>query len=271
MRKFFIVSGANSGIGRAIAEDLAQKGHCVFATAPSSSALQSLVGISECIIPLILDIRSEEHISQLKSSVLEHTDHIDGLINNAGIGVGGPVELLDIDAIRNNFEINVFGHIRMTQTFLPLLRKAKGRIVFTGSLAGFFALPLQSAYASSKFAIRAFCDALRVELRPQNIRVSLIQPGSIKTPIWRSSPFDGLQEHPSYGQYNTAIEKAEKSLLDLEAKAAPVSIVTKAMNHALFSAFPKARYLVGYDAYLLFLLRIVPSFLMDRILIRFLL
>ena len=147
MSQFYLISGANSGIGRALAEELIQKGHHVFATAPTEEGRQTLAGISDRLIPLLLDIRRQEHIEQLKKSVLQYTDHLDGLINNAGMGVGGPVELLDIEVVRNVFEINVFGHLNMTQTFLPLLRKAKrGRIIFTGSVAGFLAFPLQSLF-----------------------------------------------------------------------------------------------------------------------------
>ena len=211
MSKYYLISGASSGIGRALSEDLAKQGHHVFATAPNEGELHSLVGVSERITPLLLDIRSEEHIAQLRESVLKHTDHLDGLINNAGIGLGGPVELLDVDGIRDSFNINVFGHIKMTQTLLPLIRKSKqGRIVFTGSSAGLFVLPLTSAYSASKFALRAFSDALRVELKPSNIRVSLIQPGSIQTPIWSKGPFDEVEKNADVERYHSAILNGKK-------------------------------------------------------------
>lgn len=267
MTKYFLISGASSGIGRALAEDLAQHGHHVFATAPTESELQTLVGISERITPLLLDIRSEEHIAQLKESVLNHTDYLDGLINNAGVGLGGPVELLDVDGIRDSFTINVFGHIKMTQTFLPLIRKSKqGRIVFTGSSAGLFVLPLTSAYSASKFALRAFCDALRVELKPSNIRVSLIQPGSIQTPIWSKGPFDEVEKHPEIERYHAAVLNGKNMIAQGAKNAISVSRVTKVMNHALFSKYPRARYVVGLDGWVAFFARFVPAFIMDRIL-----
>ncbi|MEC7988165.1 MAG: SDR family oxidoreductase [Myxococcota bacterium] len=269
MGKFYLISGANQGIGRAIAEDLAQKGHRVFATAPTESGRQSLLGLSENIIPLLLDLRSKEHIEELRISVAQHTDHLDGLINNAGIAMGGPVELLDVDAVRNLFEINVFGHIQMTQAFLPLLRKSKqARIVFTGSAAGIFVRPLLGGYAASKFALTAFCDALRVELRPQKIRVSLIQPGRIKTPIWSTPPDKNIQNHPDAEPYRVAIEKLQQEAEENALASPPVSLVTKAMNHALFSNYPKAQYLVGFDAHIAYWFGILPSFIVDRLLIR---
>ena len=269
MRKYYLISGANSGIGRALAEDLAKQGYHVFATAPTEPELKSLIGISERIIPLLLDIRSDEQILLLKSAVLEHTDHLDGLINNAGIGLGGPIELLDVEGIRNSFEINVFGHIAMTQTFLPLIRKStQGRIVFTGSSAGLFVLPFTSAYSASKFALRAFCDALRVELKPSNIRVSLIQPGSIKTPIWSKSPFQSVEKHPNADDYRSAIDNGKEILAKASQNALPVSAVTKVMKHALFSKFPRARYVIGLDGWMAFWGRFVPAFIMDRLLIR---
>lgn len=267
MTKYFLISGASSGIGRALAEDLALQGHHVFATAPTEVELQSLVGISERILPFLLDIRSEEHIVQLKESVLQHTNCLDGLINNAGIGLGGPVELLDVDGIRDSFNINVFGHITMTQTFLPLIRMSKqGRIVFTGSSAGLFVLPLTSAYSASKFALRAFCDALRVELKPSSIRVSLIQPGSIQTPIWSKGPFDEVEKHPGIERYHAALVNGKNMIAQGAKNAIPVNRVTKVMNHALFSKYPRARYVVGLDGWVAFLARFVPAILMDRIL-----
>lgn len=271
MTKHYLISGANSGIGLALAEDLANLGHHVFATAPTEKEVQSLVGVSELITPLLLDIRSKEHIKQLKESVLKHTDHLDGLINNAGVGLGGPVELLDVDGIRDSFDINVFGHIQMTQVFLPLIRQAeRGRIVFTGSSAGLLVLPLTSAYSASKFALRAFCDALRVELKPTNIRVSLIQPGSIQTPIWSKGPFDEVEKHPDAERYGLAIANGKAMIEKGSQKAIPVSRVTKVLSHALFSKYPRARYVVGLDGWMAFFGRFIPTFIMDRIFIRLL-
>ena len=268
MGTFYLISGANSGIGRSLAEDLAQKGHHVFATAPTEKERQSLVGISEHITPLLLDIRSSEHIVRLKASILEHTEHLDGLINNAGIGVVGPVEFIDVDDIRNIFEVNVLGHIKMTQTFLPLLRKSKRpRIVFTGSVAGLIVHPMGSAYSASKFALRAFCDALRLELKGQHIHVSLIQPGRIKTPLWSTTPNKFSDDQPGFEPYRGSLVKMRKAMMVNARSSPPVSLVTKVMNHALFSKHPKAKYLVGPDAYFVYWIRILPSFLVDRILI----
>ena len=271
MSKFYLISGSNSGIGRALAEDLAEQGHHVFATAPTEEEVQSLVGVSERITPLLLDLRSDEHITQLRESVLKHTDQLDGLINNAGVGLGGPVELLDVDGIKDSFDINVFGHIKMTQTFLPLLRNSKhGRIVFTGSSAGLLVLPLTSAYSASKFALRAFCDALRVELRPSNIRVCLIQPGSIQTPIWSKGPFDEVEHHPDAERYRMAISNGIGMIKKGSKSALPVTYVTNVMNHALFSQYPRARYVVGLDGWMAFFGRFIPAFIMDRLFARLL-
>ena len=267
MHKTYFISGADSGIGLALADALAKEGHRVFATAPTPEQLQTLVGRSAHIHPLLLDLRNDAHIAALKPSVLQHCDHLDGLINNAGIGLAGPIELLDLDALRDSFQINVFGHLAVTQALLPLLRRAQqGRIVFTGSMAGFLSIPLASAYSASKFSLRAFCDALRIELRPQNIRVSLIQPGSIKTPIWSRQPFKSLDGHPQLHHYKDEVEKAQRDLPRMGAKGAPVAIVTTAITHALHSRYPRARYLVGLDARLAFLARLLPPFIFDRLL-----
>ena len=157
----------------------------------------------------------------------------------------------------------------MTQTFLPLLRKAQDpRIIFTGSAAGIFVRPLLGGYAASKFALTAFVDALRVELRPQNIRVSLIQPGRIKTPIWSTKPDESMEKQPNATPYRIAMDKLQSEAEENAQASPPVSIVTKVMNHALFSNYPKAQYLVGFDAHIAYCFGFLPSFLVDRLLIR---
>ena len=269
MAKNYLISGANSGIGRALAEDLAQRGHRVFATAPTESECESLEGISERVIPLLLDLRSADHIERVKAAVLEHTSQLDGLINNAGVGLFGPVELLEMASIRNSFEINVFGHIQMTQAFLPLLREAEGaRIVFTGSVAGLMAQPIGGCYASTKSAIHAFCDSLRMELKPQNIHVSVLQPGRIQTPIWSTTQYDAYDDHPGIAPYQEALVSAQKLMKVNERAAVPVERVTRAMRHALFSKRPKAKYLVGADARFVGWLRLLPASILDWILMR---
>jgi len=269
MTKHYLISGANSGIGRALAEDLAGRGHRVFATAPTEETLESLKGVTENIIPLLLDLRNPAHLAAAEETVKTHTTHLDGLINNAGIGLFGPVELLDMNGVKNNFEINVYGHLAMTQRFLPLLRKAGGaRIVFTSSVAGLLSQPLGSCYAATKFALNAFCDGLRMELKPEGISVSVVMPGRIKTPLWQTTDTHYLDDHPLMGPYTQRVSRFKKMVRASEKAAAPVEKVTRVMRRALFSRWPRAKYLVGTDARVISWLRWLPTFLVDRLIMR---
>src|SRR4029450_8433146 len=129
---------------------------------------------------VLLDVTSAEQIRAAAGLV----DELDGLVNNAGIARAAPLEFIPPDELRHQLEVNVVGHVAVTQAFLPALRRARGRIVFMGSIAGKSALPFLSPYAASKHALEAVADSLRVEVRPFGIRVSIIEPGSIRTPSW---------------------------------------------------------------------------------------
>ena len=124
--------------------------------------------------------------------------------------------------------------------------------------------------SNTKFALRAFCDALRVELRRDNIRVSFIQPGSIDTPIWSKNPFDSVEKHPEIKRYNAAVVNGKNMIAQGAQKAIPVSRVTKVMNHALFSKYSRARYVIGFDGWVAYFARFIPVFIMDRIFLRLL-
>ena len=138
------------------------------------------------LIPVILDVTESESITKAVKTISEETNgELYGLMNNAGIPGGGPVELTPISVIRNVLEVNVISVFAVTQAFLPLLRKSKGRIVNTGSVFGLIALPGTSVYSASKFAVEAISESLRVELRPFGISVSVIEPGAIATEIWK--------------------------------------------------------------------------------------
>ena len=131
-----------------------------------------------------------------------------GLVNNAGVAVAGPLEFLPPEELRRQLEVNVVGQLRMTQLCLPALRAARGRVVNMGSISGLNALPLLGAYAMSKFALEAMTDALRVELAPWGIRVAIVEPGTIKTPIWtRERPQPSPEAVELYGARIDAFRK----------------------------------------------------------------
>jgi len=166
--KSVLITGSSTGIGRASALRLDKEGFQVFAGVRKSSDGNALKNAtSGKLIPVILDVTESESIAKAVKTVSEKTNgELYGLMNNAGVPGGGPVELVPIPAIRNVFEVNVISVFAVTQAFLPLLRKSRGRVVNTGSAFGLTALPGRSVYSASKFAVEAISESLRVELRP---------------------------------------------------------------------------------------------------------
>ena len=191
---------------------------------------------------------------------------LDGLVNNAGIPYGGPIEFLEMPEFRRTFDVNFFGLIEVTQALLPLLRRAGGRIVNMSSISGWIASPFLSPYSTSKFALEALSDALRVELQPWNIHVAVIEPGAIDTPIWNKG--GDIVQHlieQAPGEmmrlYSHAIEGMRRRI---GPHGIPPEHVVEAVVKALTSKRPKTRYPVGRDAMLARVLRYLPDRWRDR-------
>jgi len=263
-KRVVFVTGASSGIGRETVLLLAEKGFRVFAGVRKSAdgaALAKAVGAS--LTPVILDVTRAASIRAAARAIeaaLE-PDESFSLVNNAGIAVAAPLELLSVDDLRRQFEVNVFGHVAVTQAFLPVLRSRQGRIVFMGSLFGRIAVPLVSPYSSAKFALEAIVDAFAVELHPWKIHVSILEPGNIATPIWQKFKSRGLDAHGKSARGRQSLYKdAEASmhrLADFFSRSGLTPRrVAKVVHRALSARHPRTRYLVGWDANLL--ARIVP-------------
>jgi NAD(P)-dependent dehydrogenase (short-subunit alcohol dehydrogenase family) len=248
-----VITGASTGIGEACALGLDRLGYRVFAGIRKAADGESLRRrASERLRPVRLDISDEMEIEQAARTVVEALDGggLAGLVNNAGIVVGGMLEFLPIEALRRQLEVNVVGQIAITQAFLASLRKAPGRIVNIGSLSGLISSPYSGAYCASKFALEALTDALRMELRPWKIHVSIVEPGFIQTPIVSKSlaAADALQTQlPAealqlYGPYMRAVrDSTEREAAD----GASTEVVVKALVHALTARRPRTRYAVG--------------------------
>jgi NAD(P)-dependent dehydrogenase (short-subunit alcohol dehydrogenase family) len=180
-----LITGSSTGIGRACALDLAARGFKVFAAVRREEDAVRLAGEGKGMIePVIMDVTRPDEIEAARQRV---GGSLRGLINNAGISINGPTEFLPLDQYRRQFEVNFFGQIAVTQAFMPAIRQARGRVVFVGSAAGWVCVPFQGPYSGSKFALEALCDALRQELKPWGIHVSLVKPGAVATPIWETS------------------------------------------------------------------------------------
>jgi NAD(P)-dependent dehydrogenase (short-subunit alcohol dehydrogenase family) len=185
--------------------------------------------------------------------------------------VVGPLELVPIEEWRRQFEVNVIGLVAVTQAFLPLLRRGRGRIVNIGSIAGRSALPGSAPYDASKFAVEAITDALRMELAPWGISVSVIEPGAVATAIWQKTlrGLDDLSRRAApdrYALYSGLMARVRKEAETPRSAIAAVEVV-KAVDHAMTARRPKARYLVGRDARLWLLLNLLPDRWRDRLIL----
>lgn len=246
-----LITGSSSGIGRSTALLLARKGHTVFAGVRNSKDGEDLKKENSKIIPVILDVCKEDQIQKAFEQISAHG--LDALINNAGIAIGGPLEFIKIEDFRNQMEINVIGQVAVTQKFLPLLTKSRGRIVFVGSMSGFFTWPLFSPYSASKHALEAVADALRREVRDIGVKVVLVQPGAIKTSIWDKGQ-DYVQKIrkslPERAEkvYGPVMKLVEKRISWASKNGVKPDLVAEVILDSIKSKNPKARYLVGKDA-----------------------
>ena len=185
-----VITGASTGIGAACALHLDALGLRVFAGIRNAADGEALhAQASSRLVPVHIDVTDSASIAAAVDTIqsLVGDAGLGGLVNNAGIAVGGPLEMLPLDELRRQFEVNVIGQLAVTQAFLPLLRKARGRIVNIGSIAGRVPLPLIGPYSMSKFALNAMTKSLRLEVDAWGIKVAIVEPGAIATPIWKKS------------------------------------------------------------------------------------
>jgi short-subunit dehydrogenase len=184
-KQVFLVSGASRGIGRALAEEIADRGHIVYGTSRSWPEAKPALTFH----PVTMDVQDDESVKAAFQEVLDAEERIDVLVNNAGISHSGPIEETPLDAVRELLETNYLGVVRAVQAALPVMRKQGfGTIVNVGSAGGKIAIPFQGHYSASKFAIEGLTEALWQELRGSGIRVLLIEPGDVRTEIWERSP-----------------------------------------------------------------------------------
>jgi NAD(P)-dependent dehydrogenase (short-subunit alcohol dehydrogenase family) len=254
--QFVLITGASTGIGAACVRGCAKRGMTVFAGVRSLQAGHALKATAgEDVIPLQLDVTDGASIASAAEIVRHHVREkgLSGLVNNAGIAIGSPLELIPLDQLRRQLDVNVIGLVAVTQALLPLLRRGRGRIVNMGSIAGRGTIPMMGPYSASKHALEALTDALRLELYPWGIEVSIIEPGAVATPIWNKSLSTALEledKIPAEGKglYELAAQRIRDAVARAEDRAIPPEAVVRAVVHALTARRPKTRYLVGSDA-----------------------
>jgi len=249
-----VVTGASTGIGAACAEYLDGRGFRVFATVRQQADADRITALGSFRLePLFLDVTDAESIAKAAESVGARLggEGLAGLVNNAGVTVDVPLECVDIGALRRQLEVNSIAPAAVTQAFLPLLRRARGRVVNVSSVNGRVASPFSGPYCMSKFALEAFTDCLRQELADWGMHVVSIEPGAMETAMWEKarqadwSAEASTQDLDLYGEAYRAFRRFEAQNAG---GAVPCDAVSQAIFHALTAKRPRTRYLVGRDA-----------------------
>ncbi len=277
--RVILVTGASSGIGHAAAVDFANHGATVYAGVRKAEQAQELTRLSaSCgggvLRPLLFDVTDPAQVEHAIQEIKKHSGRLDAVINNAGLTVAGPVEGIPLEDYRTQFEVNFFGVVAVTQKALPLIRQSKGRVLMISSVNGRMTSPFLSAYSASKFALEGFSNALRLEMDPFGVRVCLIEPGPIRTPIWKKALDRGNELEANWPDdlkklYAKPLANMRKLASRAEETARPVEDVLVALRHALSSRNPKPRYVIGQDNKTILLLNdILPTQFLDKIVLR---
>ena len=266
-----LVTGASSGIGEATALHLKELGFDPVGAVRKDEDAERLR--SRGLRTVKLDVTDSASIAAARAELGDAP--LAGLVNNAGVAVAAPLEFLPLDLLRHQLEVNLVGQVAVTQQFLPALRAARGRIVNVSSIGGRVALPLLAAYNASKFALEAISDSLRRELVPHGVDVIVIEPGGVKTPIWRkgNETADSIQDgmppeaEQLYGPMVEALRKGSERIAQ-ETGVEP-RVVAEVIGRALSAKSPRTRYLVGRDAKIrASVSRVMPDRMMDRAIVK---
>jgi len=272
-----LITGATSGLGRHAAQHLAGLGHRVIATGRRPDALEQLEAdaAGTGLETLRLDVTDPESI---REAVLEVDGRTDGhgvevLVNNAGYGQMGPLELVGDDELRRQFETNVFGLMSVTRAFVPAMReRGRGRVLNVSSMGGRITFPFGGAYHATKYAVEALSDALRKELSLFGIDVVLIEPGAIKTEF-AGRAMGSLHGLGSPGSpYAPVLERADEIREQADGISAGPEVVSRAIEKAIRARRPRARYMVPFSARLAvaFFARMIPTRWADALMLRML-
>jgi|SRR5579859_5215923 len=267
-----IVTGSSTGIGASCARYLADRGFRVFAGVRKEGDAANIRAYGNARLqPLTIDITKHETIVDALKVVTTSfgSDGLTALVNNAGVSYDQPIECVPLDSLRHQFEVNVIGTVAMTQACVPLLRQSRGRIVTVGSINGRVATAWSGPYCMSKFALEAFSDCLRQELKPWGINVSLIEPGAIKTALWNKGlgfDWSATASPKSLELYGDSFKRFRRFLEKSAATAVAPDKVNEAVLHAITATTPHTRYLVGSDAKAFaFIASLLPDRMLDRL------
>jgi NAD(P)-dependent dehydrogenase (short-subunit alcohol dehydrogenase family) len=263
-----LITGCSSGIGAATARRLLADGHTVYATARKPETLDELADAGAHV--LALDVTSEESMAAAVSTILGEHGRIGALVNNAGYGAYGAIEDVPITRVRDQFETNVFGMARLTQLVLPSMRAhGSGRVVMMSSMGGRLTFPFGGYYHASKHAVEAFSDALRYEVKPFGVKVSIIEPGLITTRFGETAAGTMSSATPGDSPYTASVEAVDTAMSRSyrnKALTAGTDAVAKAVAHAVSARRPRTRYVITRAARALVTTRAVaPGPVWDRV------
>lgn len=268
MSKKAFITGVSTGIGAAIAEDLCRQGYIVFGSVRKMEDAASLQSKFPSLFkPLVFDVRDVSRVLELPELICGANGVLDVLVNNAGIAVSGPMELLTNDEIETQLDINVKAVIRISNALIPALIKSPNAVIINmSSVAGRFTSPMLGAYSMSKFALEAVTDAYRRELYLWGVKVYSVQPGPIKTPIWQKAASD-MKDY-SQTRYAKFVPVANGLLKRSVKKADPVEMVVDKVSYLINKRPKKTAHLVTSKAlfYKVFL-KIIPAWLIDRLML----
>ena len=249
-KRFVFITGVSSGIGYALLNALTKNGfHVIGTTRKEADADRLKNEFDELFYPIVMDITLEEDLfnASKKASKICGEDGLFALINNAGIAMGGPMKYIDVVKLRNQFEINVFGVVALTQQLLPLLERGRqhtfgGKILNMSSVSGLITSAFLGPYSASKFALEAISEAMRIEFAPFGIQVVILEPGAIKTPIWQKA----LTQVDEFGEteYGPHLHKLQGQLDKIVQNAVSMDVLVQLVLNILSTKQPKARYLI---------------------------
>ncbi|MGF1521123.1 MAG: oxidoreductase [Leptolyngbyaceae cyanobacterium] len=261
--KVALVTGASSGIGKAIARQLLKDGWIVYGAARRIEKMADLTAAGAKV--LSLDVTDEASMTTAVQTLLNAEGRLDALVNNAGYGSYGALEDVPIEEAKRQFEVNVFGLMRLTQLVLPTMREARsGTIVNISSMGGRIWMPIGGWYHATKHALEVLSDALRVETRPFGIKVVVVQPGAIESE-WSGIAAQTLRETSKESAYRESVEPMARILTHYETASSP-DVVAKAVSQAVNSRNPKRRYATPMDAKLfVFLHWLLPDWAWERL------
>jgi NAD(P)-dependent dehydrogenase (short-subunit alcohol dehydrogenase family) len=272
IQEIAIITGASTGIGAATARELARRGFHVLAGVRRDRDADAIRGPG--IEPIIIDITNPDHIRALATRVHEDPQGraVRALVNNAGMALNVPVEAFAIDEWRRLFEVNLFGHIAVTQTLLPALIRSKGRVVNISSVGGKIAMATYGPYAGTKFALEAVSDSLRREIAQFGVQVVVVEPGAVSTglagrAIATAHELVSTMTPEQCQRYGGLVQAITAQAASHTESGLPADAAAKVIAKAVTARKPRTRYTVGRDAALITLLsRILPDRILDRVL-----